>query len=75
MNSQIKAARTVATNGAGYAAIQFGSGIVAGNPKCCFVCRQPIHEGERWIKYTSPLDPEFGTYSFIIHAHCDGKGT
>ncbi|MBI4672790.1 MAG: hypothetical protein HY741_14110 [Chloroflexi bacterium] len=52
-----------------------GRGIVAGNPKLCLNCGKPIRAGEAWVKQTSAPDPEFGTYSFIVHARCSGHQT
>lgn len=50
-----------------------GIGIVKGNPKRCLNCQKEITEFELWTKYTSPVDPIYGAYSFIVHQRCDGK--
>lgn len=52
--------------------MQFGVGIVKGNPRRCLICRQRIRRGEAWVKHTSPTDPELGAYSIIIHDRCNG---
>jgi hypothetical protein len=55
---------------------QSGVGVVVGNPRLCFQCRQPIGETDRWTKYTSPVDPpEYAAYSIIFHQRCDGIST
>ncbi len=55
------------------AIMQYGTGVVKGNPKRCLACHKPIRRGEPWTKHTSPPDPQFGSYSFIIHTRCNGK--
>lgn len=51
-----------------------GRGIVKGNPQRCLKCHNLIRAGEAWTKHTSAPDPdlEFGRYSFIVHARCEG---
>ncbi len=73
MRTTTKPAKSNALAAPIHAIMQFGTGIVKGNPKRCLVCHKPICEGEAWTKHTSPPDPQFGSYSFIIHAHCNGK--
>jgi hypothetical protein len=50
-----------------------GRGIVKGNPKLCLKCQKPIRNGDAWTKRTAIADPEFGTYSIIVHARCETK--
>ncbi len=49
---------------------QRGTGIVKGNPRLCFYCRQPIRKAQAWTKQTSPD----GAYSIIVHDRCKAKG-
>lgn len=64
-----KSARTVTQE----ATKQHGKGIVKGNPKRCLVCQQEIKKGDTWTKHTSPVDPQFGAYSIIVHTHCEKR--
>ncbi len=50
--------------------VQFGIGVVKGNPKRCLFCLEPIRKEEAWTKHTSPPDPQFGAYSIIVHDRC-----
>jgi hypothetical protein len=74
MQIQMKRAKRPARLMSPRAIVQFGTGVVQGNPKRCLFCRKPIRKGETWAKHTSPADPELGSYSIIIHSRCDGKG-
>lgn len=49
-----------------------GTGIVNGNPKRCLICKHEIKQGESWTKHTSPIDPQLGSYSAIVHDRCNG---
>ncbi len=51
---------------------QFGRGIGKGNPTICLQCKKPIRKNDAWLLITSPRDPEYGAYSVIVHAHCNG---
>lgn len=48
-----------------------GRGIAKGNPKRCLVCATPIRENDAWVKLTSPNDPQYGSYSVIVHETCN----
>lgn len=50
-----------------------GVGIVEGNPKRCLICQKEIRNGDRWIKYTSPSEPDLPAYSIIVHEFCERK--
>ncbi len=50
-----------------------GVGIVKGNPKRCLICQQEIRDGDRWLKYTSPSEPDLPAYSIIVHENCERK--
>lgn len=50
--------------------MQFGVGIVKGNPKKCWFCQKPIRKDDTWVKDTSAPEPKFGAYSVIIHSRC-----
>jgi hypothetical protein len=52
---------------------QSGVGIVKGNPKRCLICEKEIKNRKRWMKYTSPSDPDLGAYSIIVHQNCKKK--
>ncbi len=39
-------------------------------PKRCLHCRKPFEKGEVWHRYTSPPDPDYGTYSYGVHDQC-----
>jgi hypothetical protein len=54
-----------------YKARESGHGIVAGNPRLCLYCRQPIGENDTWTTYRSPPDEQFGSYRIIVHDRCD----
>ncbi len=43
---------------------QLGRGIVAGNPKLCITCRQPIRRADAWVTSSN------GQYKIIRHARC-----
>jgi len=49
-----------------------GRGKVKGNPQRCLKCGLPIRAGEAWVKQTSAPDPNYGAYSIIFHARCNG---
>lgn len=39
-------------------------------PSLCLACQRPFREGEVWLRYTSPPDPEWGVYIFGLHEEC-----
>jgi hypothetical protein len=45
-------------------------GPTAKGPKRCFKCGKPFKPGEAWRRYTSPPDPQYGSYSFGVHEKC-----
>lgn len=42
-------------------------------PRRCIKCGKEFKNGEAWRRYTSPPDPEFGSYSVGVHEKCNGK--
>ena len=42
-------------------------------PKRCLKCGKEIKNGQVWRRYTSPPDPEFGSYSVAVHEACAKK--
>lgn len=50
-----------------------GIGIVQGNPKRCLICQKEIQSGNRWLKYTSPREPDLPAYSILVHEDCERK--
>lgn len=53
--------------------MQLHVGPMLRGPKRCIKCNLKFKHGEAWRRYTSPSDPELGTYSIGVHEKCSGK--
>ena len=68
MNGKISVGRGVVPTTEQFIEIMTGSN--AQGPKRCLFCQEQFNCGEIWLRYTSPRDPKYGSYSLGVHEKC-----